>query len=126
MAFPSTLTAMALALSAAGAMVPASTQTSVDAGADGAAVAAADMVAGIIGYTRWPPMDGPLRLCVIGQSLLTGRMVDRTLLNGRALVVRAIPPAAATGAALPALGCHALYIAQGVAATRAPLLRGAN
>lgn len=86
-------------------VLPVVTQTDIPAGADGPAIAAADVVAGILSYTRWPTDTGPVRLCVAGGSPLAARMGARTLVSGRALVVSRRTPGA-----LPGEGCDAVYV----------------
>jgi hypothetical protein len=93
--------AAALSLAAAPALIP----TDVPAGPQGAPGAVAEMVSGILNYTRWPDAsDTPVRLCVVGPSPWAAAMADRTLVNGRALRV-------SHAAQLPALAqCDALFI----------------
>ena len=91
---------------AALSVMPTAVQTEVPDGVDGPAVAAADIVTGILSYTRWPGGEGPVRLCVAGQSPVTLRMVDRTLLSGRRLVVSRHGPGS-----LPDGGCDAIFLA---------------
>lgn len=86
-------------------VLPVASQTEIPAGADGSAIAAADVVAGILSYTRWPDADGPVRLCVAGGSPLAARMGPRTLVSGRALVVSRRAPGA-----LPGEGCDAVFV----------------
>ena len=91
---------------AALSVMPTAVQTEVPDGFDGPAIAAADIVTGILSYTRWPSSDGAVRLCVTGQSALTARLADRTLVNGRRMtVVRRAP------GSLPGEGCDAIFLA---------------
>ena len=68
-------------------VVPTAVQTEVPEGADGPAIAAADIVHGVLSYTRWPSAEGPVRLCLAGQSRLMARMENGTLPSGRRMVV---------------------------------------
>ena len=86
-------------------VVPTAVQTDIPAGADGPAIAAADIVAGILSYTRWPSGTGPVRLCIGGGSPLAARMVARTLVNGRTMTVTRRAPGS-----LPGDGCDAIFI----------------
>lgn len=91
---------------AALSVVPTAAQTEMPDGVDGPAVAAADIVTGILSYTRWPGSEGPVRLCVAGQSTVSSRIMDRALVSGRRLVVsRRAPTSLADG------GCDAIFMA---------------
>ncbi len=92
---------------AALSVMPTAVQTEVPDGVDGPAAAAADIVAGILSYTRWPSSDGPVRLCVAGQSPLTARLVDRALVNGRRMTV-----VRRASGSLPGGGCDAIFMAR--------------
>lgn len=93
--------AAALSLTAAPVLTPAE----VAATPQGTAAAVAEMVSGILTYTRWPAGAGtPVRLCVVGASPWAAAMTDRTLVNGRALRV-------SRAAQLPpVVQCDALFI----------------
>lgn len=92
--------------SSAPAMVPAA-QSAVPAGPEGAAIATADAVAGILAYSRWPNAPTTVRLCVAGSSPLIARLSNRTLPDGRRVIVSQ----RATGS-LPGEGCDAIYLAR--------------
>ncbi len=91
---------------AAMSVMPTAAQTEVPAGIDGPSAAAADIVTGILSYTRWPADEGPVRLCLAGQSATIPRIVDRALLSGRWLVV-----SRHAAGALPDGGCDAIFMA---------------
>lgn len=91
---------------AAGTVIPVAAQTEVPEGPTGPAAAAADIVAGILAYTRWPRAEGPVRLCVAGQSALSIHLADRTLVSGRRVSV-----SRRTAGSLPGEGCDAVYLA---------------
>lgn len=86
-------------------VVPTAVQTEVPEGADGPAIAAADIVHGVLSYSRWPTADGPVRLCLAGQSRLMARLDSATLPSGRRMVV-----SRHTLASLPGGGCDALFV----------------
>lgn len=85
---------------------PLAAQTEVPAGIDGPAQAAADIVSGILTYTRWPDNSGPVVLCVAGQSRFSQQLTDRRLPSGRAMVVTRRSPSS-----LPGNGCDAMFLA---------------
>jgi hypothetical protein len=65
------------------------------------------IVAGIVGYTRWPRESGPIRLCTMGQ----GRGVDELL--GAADVASmpsVVPVRASAGLAAASNECDAIYV----------------
>jgi hypothetical protein len=57
--------------------------------------AVADMIAGIVSFTRWPTPHAPLRLCLAGVARFIARTPDGLLNQG--LLVRALPPSMAAG-----------------------------
>lgn len=88
-------------------MVTHATQSTIPAGPEGVAIATADTVAGILAYSRWPGASPTVRLCVAGSSPMAMRLANRTLVDGRALIVSARAPGS-----LPGEGCDALYLAR--------------
>lgn len=98
--------AVLAAFSALSAIVPTAVQTEVPDGPDGAAIAVSDIVAGIMAYTRWPSDNGPVRLCVAGQSRFSTRLASQRLASGRQMAVSRRSPAS-----LPGVGCDAIYLA---------------
>lgn len=84
------LVAIALAMSPPGYR-PVSTQI-----ADGATdQAVADMLAGIVSFTRWPEPHAPLRLCLAGVVRFIAKRPDGP--PNQALLVRALPPSIGAG-----------------------------
>jgi len=87
-------------LLAAGQIAPTDiAQSSLPAGPDGPAIAAAAQLDAIIQYSRWPVATGPLNICLIGDSALHDRFADHTLPDGRSLIFRRISAAQFTPAA---------------------------
>ena len=86
-------------------VVPTAAQTEVPKRADGPAIAAADIVHGVLTYTQWPSQDGPLRLCLAGQSRLMAGLDNDVLPSGRRMIVSRGAPASLLGE-----GCHAIYV----------------
>ncbi len=80
-------------LLAAGQIAPTDiAQTSLPAGPDGPAIAAAAQLDAIIQYARWPVATGPLNACLIGDSALHDRLTDHILPDGRSLQFSRIAP----------------------------------
>lgn len=75
------------------------------AGGDPYAGAVARTVRGILEYSRWPQLQGPLVLCVVGAAQHAGQLVNFRLADGRKVIRRNV---AAQPGALG--GCDALYI----------------
>ena len=65
-------------------------QSSLPAGPDGPAIAAAAQLDAIVQYSRWPVATGPLNACLIGDSALQDRLTDHILSDGRPLQFRRI------------------------------------
>lgn len=66
----------------------------------------ADRVGGILAYSYWPERRGPVALCLIGTSPLSGRIASGTLPNGRPVRVTR-----ADNGQRPAPDCDAIYLA---------------
>jgi hypothetical protein len=116
MAFPTIL--HTLVNSVALVLTPVLAQTEVQPGPDGQALAVADIVAGILSYSRWPDNRGPVTLCVLGQSAMAMRIYSRTLVGGRQMVARRLP-----GLPAPDDRCDALFIATLPSAEQQRVLR---
>jgi hypothetical protein len=72
-------------------------------------VGVVQIVAGIVGYTRWPGDAAPARLCTLGQ----GAAVEELLrLGGISAGARQLSVRAADGTSQPWLDCDALYLGQ--------------
>ena len=100
------------------AMAPPLQATALDSSESSNAAAVAETVSGILAYSHWPAGTGPINLCLIGASRQNGRIVDRTLLNGRQMTVRRL-----SGNLLPANhGCDAIYVGSVSAAERNRLI----
>lgn len=111
----------ALIVMALASVHPLAAQTEVPPGADGPALAAADIVSGILAYTRWPDNGGPVVLCVAGQSRLSQQLSDRRLPSGRAMVVTRRSPSS-----LPGTGCDAIFLAALARPEQERIARAAN
>lgn len=102
-------------------VVPTAAQTEVPEGVDGPATAAAEMVYGVLSYTRWPTADGPVRLCLAGQSRLMARMTSGVLPSGRRVLV-----SRRTAATVPGEGCDAVFVGSATAGELSRIARTAN
>ena len=85
-----------------------------------AAVGVAPVVAGILGYTRWPSESHSLRLCTLGRSAGVDELLGPVDLGTpqRRVAVQAI-----AGPAQARTGCDAVYVAGGDAALARETLR---
>lgn len=101
-------------------LLPALHQTDVEQTPDGPAVAVANIVTGILSYSRWPEQRNPVRLCIAGQSAITARITSRPLIGGRTMVVSRRP-----GNAVSVEDCDAIFLASVTAADQQRLLRAA-
>lgn len=86
-------------------------QTVTPAGPDGPAVAASDIVTGILSYTRWPDSGNHVRLCVGGATPLSARLSDQALPDGRRVSV-----SRRETATMPGVDCDAVFVGRGGAA----------
>jgi hypothetical protein len=84
----------------------ASMQSDVPPGPEGRAIAVATIISGVLSYTRWPEENGTVTLCVAGRSPLAARIVPRTLVNGRRMVVQRLETGGSTYG-----GCDAIFLA---------------
>jgi hypothetical protein len=104
------------------AMAPPLQATALDSAESSNAVAVAETVSGILAYSHWPPSTSPINLCLVGASRQTSRIADRTLLNGRPMIVRRL-----SGNVLPVgHGCDAVYVGTVSAAERSRLIAQVN
>lgn len=102
-------------------VVPTAAQTEVPDSADGPAIAAADIVEGVLSYTRWPDAGGPVRLCLAGQSRLMARITSGVLPSGRRVLV-----SRRSAASLPGEGCDAIFIGGATAGELSRIARAAS
>lgn len=102
-------------------IVPATSQTEVPDGIDGPAIATADIVEGVLSYTRWPGSDGPVRLCLAGQSQSMARIASGVLPSGRRVLVSRRSPGS-----LPGSGCDAIFIGGSTAGELSRIARAAS
>lgn len=118
MAFPAVLQSLANGIALV--LTPVLTQTDVPAGADGQATAVADIVGGILSYSRWPNPRGPITLCIAGLSPMTSRIANRALVGGRQLLV-----SRRNNLPVPIEGCDAVFLATLPVGEQQRLLRSA-
>lgn len=97
--------------------IPAVAQSDASDPAGASSTAVADMVTGILSYSRWDSAPNQIRLCITGTAPMTARLTARTLSGGRALTVIRMAPSAVTEG-----NCHAVYIGQMAPPDRARLI----
>jgi len=90
--------------------------------AEGRSIAVAQMVRGILSYTRWPGAMASIRLCVAGAPLYGAKLAETEGAGGRAIQLRSLLPGEGPGAA----GCDGLYLGRMAAAERSQLIAEAH
>jgi hypothetical protein len=96
--------------------IPATAEVGLPAGS--AADATADIVAGIVLYSRWPQPRPVIRLCVLGRSAMAGGISARRLADGRRIDVD-------SSGTISFDDCDIIYMAAQPAAVQARISRGA-
>lgn len=99
------LAALGLAWSVAAHAQLIQTDLPLGDGPDPYAEPVRNMVAGIVGYSRWPEDLRTVRLCVVGPTDHTDRLDTRSLARGRLL-----RPAQVAAADASAANCDAVYL----------------